>query len=182
MSWRLALRRMMRPRGSTLQAMNSQLLDICQRIINTMIDIQKELAPFPLVFEIEVQWGDMDAGMHVNNLIYMRWAETARTKYFIGLDYPVISDGKLPGFILGYQDCKYLFPVKFPDTAVIGVRAKDLSEFGYYLETHIYSKTHKRLVAINNAKVVCFDYKAQKKVALSDQLKEKIAIMEGWVC
>ena len=147
-----------------------------------MIDIQKELAPFPLTFEIEVQWGDMDAAQHVNNLIYLRWTETARTKYFVRLGYPVISDGKHPGFILAYQDCKYIFPVTFPDTVVVGIKAKDLFEHGFYLESHVYSKRHKRLVVINNAKIICYDYLKQQKVGISDQLNRQIALLEGWVC
>ena len=33
---------------------------------------------WPIQTEIPIQWGDMDAFSHVNNVIYIRWFETAR--------------------------------------------------------------------------------------------------------
>ena len=35
-----------------------------------------------------VHWGDMDAAKHVNNLIYLRWAESARIAFVkeMGMD------------------------------------------------------------------------------------------------
>ncbi|MFT5386550.1 MAG: acyl-CoA thioester hydrolase, partial [Saprospiraceae bacterium] len=40
------------------------------------------LKEFPAITEIKVRWGEMDAANHVNNVMYFRWAETARFEYF----------------------------------------------------------------------------------------------------
>lgn len=37
-----------------------------------MMQLDSELKQFPVWIEIPVQWGDMDAAQHVNNLIYLR--------------------------------------------------------------------------------------------------------------
>ena len=37
---------------------------------------------WPIKTEVTVQWGDMDAFSHVNNVIYIRWFETARIEIF----------------------------------------------------------------------------------------------------
>ena len=34
------------------------------------------------VTKISVQWGEMDAFNHVNNVMYIRWCETARISLF----------------------------------------------------------------------------------------------------
>ena len=74
------------------------------------------LSEFPVHIEIDVQWGDMDAVQHVNNTVYLRWTESARIEYFQRLGYGVSQQEGEAGFILGWQDCKYIFPVTFPDT------------------------------------------------------------------
>jgi acyl-ACP thioesterase len=48
-------------------------------------DIKKNERYFktvPCYFDFEVQWGEMDALQHVNNVVYVRWGETARIDYF----------------------------------------------------------------------------------------------------
>ena len=37
---------------------------------------------WPIRTEISLQWGDMDAFNHVNNVIYIRWCETSRIELF----------------------------------------------------------------------------------------------------
>ncbi|MEM1322945.1 MAG: thioesterase family protein [Bacteroidota bacterium] len=145
-----------------------------------METIQKGLQPFPVQLSLTVQWGDMDAAQHVNNLIYLRWSETARIAYFSKLGYEVIDGGDAPGFILGYQDCKYLFPITFPDTVVIGVRTLDIGTDRFNLQCHIYSQRHQRLAAISHNRIVTFDYQKKTKVEVPELMKQRIAVLEGW--
>ena len=44
------------------------------------------LKDYPVVYEQSVAWGDMDAFGHVNNVIYYRYIESARIRYFDQLD------------------------------------------------------------------------------------------------
>ena len=37
---------------------------------------------FPIVIELPVQWGEMDAYGHVNNTVLFRYFESARMAYF----------------------------------------------------------------------------------------------------
>ena len=39
------------------------------------------LSEFPVVLEIPVAWGDMDAMLHVNNTVYLRWFLTGRLNH-----------------------------------------------------------------------------------------------------
>ena len=43
---------------------------------------EQHLKDFPIVIEIPVAWGEMDAFGHVNNIIYFRYFESARLAYF----------------------------------------------------------------------------------------------------
>jgi acyl-CoA thioester hydrolase len=37
---------------------------------------------YPVVIEIPIAWGEMDAFQHVNNIFYFRYFESARIAYF----------------------------------------------------------------------------------------------------
>lgn len=139
----------------------------------------EELESFAIKTELKVQWGDMDAAQHVNNLAYLKWFETARVDYFYHLGQEVTINEDRPGFILAKQDIKYLFPVTYPDRVIIAVRANELEVDRFNMECKIYSQRHQRLVAIANGLIVTFDYQTGKKANIPDEVRQKIIALEG---
>ncbi|MEM9885638.1 MAG: thioesterase family protein [Bacteroidota bacterium] len=119
---------------------------------------------FKITTEYKVHWGDMDAAKHVNNLQYLRWAESGRLLYFQAMKMDTSFGATGP--ILGWQDCKYIFPMTYPDTAIVGVRALEVQSDRIILEAGIFSKTHQRIAAISKQSIIPYDYTKQKKVAL----------------
>ncbi|MEM9819535.1 MAG: thioesterase family protein [Bacteroidota bacterium] len=147
-----------------------------------MSKIAEDLAAFPIQCQVPVQWGDMDAFNHVNNIIYLRWSETGRIKYFDALNLSMDGPERQHyNVILGYQDCKYIFPLTYPDTAMIGAMVTQIGEDRFTMQCRIFSERHDRLAAIVNSEVVTIDYKTYRKVAVPDPLRKKIAAIEGRV-
>lgn len=132
------------------------------------------LKAFPVVTEIKVRWGEMDSAQHVNNVAYLRWAETARFDYFEALKFPVAPDENGFGIILGWQDCKYILPVIYPDDVFIGTRLKNFEQDRFYIESHFFSKKYNRLAAISLQRIVCYDYNKKCKVNVPDHIKKQI--------
>lgn len=123
---------------------------------------------FTTLHAIDVLWGDMDAARHVNNLAYLRWAETARVLYFeaVGVNTSFSEAGTGVGAILAWQDCKYTFPMTYPDTALLGVRTSELTDEYFTMETAIFSKAHDRLAAVTKQRIVPYDYGELRKAAM----------------
>ncbi|MBO6225570.1 MAG: acyl-CoA thioesterase, partial [Psychrobacter sp.] len=44
-------------------------------------DYPKELAHYPIMHQQPIHWGEMDAFNHLNNVVYYRYAESARIGY-----------------------------------------------------------------------------------------------------
>jgi acyl-CoA thioester hydrolase len=105
------------------------------------------LKEFPSIIELPVQWGEMDAAKHVNNSVYIRWGESARIAYFDRMNLDNSFTEQI-GPILGWQDCKYIFPVTYPDTISIGVKTVEIKYDRFFVECHMFSHKHQRLVAI----------------------------------
>ena len=120
--------------------------------------MKSELDTFPVITTIKVRWGEMDAANHVNNVMYLRWAETARFDYFEQLNIPVVPNDDGIGLILGWQDCKYIRPIVYPDTVYLGTRTKHFEKDRFIMETYFYSEKYQALAAITQHRIVCYNY------------------------
>jgi len=132
------------------------------------------LSDYSTIYEFEVLWGDLDAANHVNNLTYMKWTESARILYFnkIGIDTSFRSDEAGP--ILGWQDCKYIFPMIFPDKAIVGVKTTEILNDKFIMQCGVFSKTHNRIAAISSQSIVPYSYTTSKKADIPTHWIENI--------
>lgn len=143
--------------------------------------MEELLKDYPAKIEIPVQWGDMDAAQHVNNVIYLRWFETARIQYFEQLgelmDFSGVAD---LGAILAETYCRYKMPVTFPDTVVVAARIvpDTIDEFSFRMQHVIVSQQHQRIAAEGWTRIVCYDYREKRKALIPAALKIKILAIE----
>src|SRR5204863_3367620 len=85
-----------------------------------------ELAAFPVVVEMDVAWGDMDAFAHVNNVVYFRYFENARIAYLDRVGWLASMHDSGLGPILASTSARFRKPVTYPDQLLIGARLSDL--------------------------------------------------------
>lgn len=142
-----------------------------------MQKLKELLKDFSVIVELPVQWGEMDAAKHVNNAVYIRWGETGRLAYFdeMGLDN---SFTEQIGPILGWQDCKYIFPLTYPDTVSVGVKVSEIREDRFFMECHMFSHKHQRISSINKNSIIPYDYHNLKKANIPKRWIEKIEKIE----
>lgn len=139
-----------------------------------------KIADFKVVSTIHIQWGEMDAYRHVNNVAYVRWGETARIDYFvkIGLiNSAPENSGHLP--ILGFQSVKYIVPLEYPDIIKIGTRVEEIREDRLIFRSYYFSEKQDRLAAIMVHEIIIIDPVNGSKVLMPDYLTEKIKALEG---
>jgi acyl-CoA thioester hydrolase len=138
------------------------------------------LKEYKVISTIKVQWGDMDAMQHVNNVVYVKWGETARIDYFfaLGLFSPEKKQIKFAP-ILGFQSIKYIVPVIYPDTIHIGTKMEEIKTDRIILKSFYYSENMGKLVAIKTQEIIPFDYKTQMKIPVPKELILEINNLEG---
>lgn len=137
------------------------------------------LAGFPVVIEIPVAWGEMDAFQHVNNVAYIRYFESGRIAYFeqTGMMEEMAAQGVGP--ILASVSCKYRFPLTFPDRLLVGTRVGEISIDRCVLQHRVVSTRHRKVAAEGEGVIVCYDYREQRKVALSAAVRARIEGIEA---
>jgi len=139
--------------------------------------IRKELSPFKLQLELPVRWGEMDAFQHVNNTVYLKWVEQARVEYlrrFVLGNLDQITMGP----ILARQDIRYIFPITYPDTVIVGYRVSEIQEDRLLCEAKIYSKKYERLSAIAYVTIMAYDFSALRKADIPVDWVMKIQEIE----
>ena len=120
--------------------------------------------------EVPVQWSDMDAAQHVNNTIYLRWVESARIAMFQKMNGGNASFKEVIP-ILAWQDCKYIFPVTYPDAVAVCLDVVKVELQKVHCEASIHSKRYDKTVAVSKCLLVPFDMRKQEKATLPETWK-----------
>ncbi|ELV8718337.1 acyl-CoA thioesterase [Vibrio vulnificus] len=136
------------------------------------------LQDFPVVTEINVAWGEMDALQHINNVVYFRYFETARIEYFNKINLMDEIKRNQIGPVLSETQCRYRIPVTFPDTLLIGSRVSEVGEDRFTMEYQVVSKKMGKVTTTGSATVVMFDFKNQCKTQLPAVLRDAIFSIE----
>ena len=141
--------------------------------------MHEALLSFPVVVDIPIAWGEMDALQHVNNIVYFRYFESGRIAYFDRLGYfPHMLDTGV-GPILASTHCTFKFPLTYPDTLWVGTKTTALGEDRFTMRQVAVSQRHNRVAAEGESLIVSYDYKAGRKAPLPDGLRRLIVDLEG---
>jgi acyl-CoA thioester hydrolase len=140
--------------------------------------MQKGLSGYPVVVEIPVAWGEMDAFGHVNNIVYFRYFETARIAYFEKLNMPEFIGRDPIGPILAETSCRFRAPLSYPDRVSIGARVVSVGEDRFVMSYAVFSHRLKRIAADGEGVLVCFDYRQNRKAPVPARLRQRIEEIE----
>ena len=138
------------------------------------------LAAFPVVVDLPVAWGEMDAMGHVNGVVFVRYFETSRFTYFARLGPALEGMGTAErGWILASLTCRYRAPVTFPDTVSVGTRVKAVGADRYLMEHRVVSHHLRTVAAEGDVLIVAYDYRAGAKTPLTESDRAAIKAIEG---
>lgn len=135
---------------------------------------------WPITVELPVQWGDQDSFGHANNVIYLRWFESARIAWFERAGVMARMEQERIGPILARQTIDYRLPLAYPDQVRVSATVLQLGNTSFTMGLRLRSRKNDRAIAAEGESViVMLDYKTQKKVPLWDGLRASIAALEA---
>lgn len=130
----------------------------------------------PVVIEVPVAWGEMDAFGHVNNVAYYRYIESSRVAFCTAVGWmPTGSQGQSGVWpILHSAQIRFRSPVVYPDTLKIIAHPREVLEDRFTLAHELYSEKQARLVAQGSGIIVSFDFTANAKASLPSSVRERV--------
>lgn len=136
---------------------------------------------FPVVIEISLHWGEMDAFQHLNNTVYFRYFESARIAYFEKIGYIEFMRETGLGPILASTQCRFKIPLTYPERVSVGAKVSEIEEDRFLMEYVIVSHNSQKIAAEGQGLIVSFNYRENKKSPLPDDIKQRILQLENTV-
>ncbi|NVJ48996.1 MAG: acyl-CoA thioesterase [Gammaproteobacteria bacterium] len=132
------------------------------------------LTNYPVTIELPVQWGEMDAFAHVNNVVYFRYFESARLAFMEKTAIMSEMQRIQVGPILAHTECRYRRPLTYPDTITVGCRVDSLGEQDLIQSYAVWSHQQQTITTSGKARIVMVDYQSHQKVAISASIRAAI--------
>jgi acyl-CoA thioester hydrolase len=120
-----------------------------------------------------VRFGDLDAMRHLNNVVFLRYFETARIAYLqqiVPSHDPAHPENDEFGLIFAECHINYRSPVHFDEEVAVACSIGNVKRSSFRVEFDMRVGT--RLVAEGYGVLVGFDYKQQSAAQLPDALRE----------
>jgi acyl-CoA thioester hydrolase len=136
------------------------------------------LEGYPVVIDIPVAWGEMDAFQHVNNVAYFRYFESARIRYSEMLGLLAFREQTGIGPILRSASCRYKLPLTYPDTISVGTKITGMEEDRFTMKYVVVSHKHQKIAAEGEGVIVMYNYHEGKKTAIPEAIRKKIIAYE----
>jgi len=136
------------------------------------------LPRWPVTVELPVLWGDMDSFNHVNNVVYLRWFESARIAYFERAG--ILAGMPEVGPIQARGTIDYRLPLRYPDRVLVSATVTRLGNTSFTMGLRARSHANDRAIAAEGeAVIVMVDYRNNRKVPLGDDLRKSIEKLES---
>ena len=140
--------------------------------------MEELISAYPVVIEIPIAWGDMDAFQHVNNIVYFKHFESARISYFEKIHFPEVMNKTGIGPILASTQCKYKISLTYPDHVTAGARVDTIEKDRFVMKYVVISHKLKKIAALGEGVLVTFDYQNNKKAFIPDEIRKRIIDLE----
>ena len=137
------------------------------------------LEGYPVVIEVPVAWGEMDAFQHVNNIVYFRYFESVRMACFERVGLKDLLERTGIGPILASTSCRFKFPLTYPDTVSVATRISSIEETRFGMDYLVVSHAHQRVAAEGEGVIVSYDYREKRKAPIPDELRDRLLALRG---
>ncbi len=129
----------------------------------------------PFVHRERVRFGDLDAMRHLNNVVYLRYFESARIAYLrelIPSHDPANPEQDDTGVIFAECHINYRSPVHYDEEVEVHCSVGEVRRSAFKVEFRM--EVNGRLAAEGYGWLVGFDYSQQNAVPLPEQLREAV--------
>lgn len=135
------------------------------------------LEEYRLVDRFLVPFHAIDMLGHVNHVQYVRWAETARARYFSEVIKSEI-DGRRGG-ILAKIVVDYERQLEYRDPVAVGCRTSRIGNKSFDVIHEIWNEGTQERAAVIVATMVAYDYAARASIVVPADWRERIAAFEA---
>ncbi len=127
--------------------------------------------------ELRIDWSEIDAFGHVNNLSILKYVQAARVNYLEIIGLMQMQATIKIGPILASTTCQFRKPLFYPGQVTIYTNVDNVKNSSFQVQYQIMNNK-KELVAEAQDIIVFYDFNLNAKLSIPNEIKEKIAELE----
>ena len=127
--------------------------------------------------ELRIDWSEIDAFGHVNNLSILKYIQAARVNYLEIIGLMQMQATIKIGQILASTTCQFRKPLFYPGQVTIYTSVDNVKNSSFHVQ-HQIMNDKKELVAEAQDFIVFYDFNKNAKLNIPNEIKEKIAELE----
>ena len=122
---------------------------------------------------LRIDWSEIDAFGHVNNVMFMKYVQAARLNYVDSIGLMKLHRTKNIGFMVAETNCQFKKELHFPGYIHVHTKIAFVKNTSFSLE-HTMTNADDEIVAIAKDVLVVFDFTKKEKCLIPDEIREKI--------
>jgi acyl-CoA thioester hydrolase len=135
------------------------------------------LEGFPLLTRFSVPFSDIDMMRHVNNVAYIRWAETMRAEYFARVMGTDINGRH--GMIQASIEFTYERQLSYRERIVVGCSIPRIGTKSFDFVYEVWSESAGHRAAHGKTAMVAFDFTDDRTIAIPQAWRDAIGAFQA---
>jgi acyl-CoA thioester hydrolase len=128
---------------------------------------------FSRKLELQIDWSELDAFGHVNNLSIMKYVQAARILCLDAVGLMKSQSEVGVGPILASINCQFRKPLFYPGLVTVYSKVDEIKNTSFRIQYEIYNDK-KEIAAEAKDIIVLFDFSRQAKISISGNLRKKL--------
>ena len=128
-------------------------------------------------FDLRIDWSELDAFGHVNNLEIMKYVQAARVNYLEKVGLMQMQAEKNLGPILASIHTQFLQPLFYPGNVVVISRVDYIKTSSFKIHHEIYNDKNE-LAAEAQDIIVFYNFNKNHKLPIPQELRQKFEKIE----
>lgn len=122
---------------------------------------------------LRIDWSETDSFGHVNNVMFMKYAQAARLNYVESIGLMKLHRTQKIGFMVAEVNCQFKKELHFPGYVTITTKVAYIKNTSFSLE-HTITNSDDEIVAIAKDVLVVFDFNKNEKCLIPEEIKAKM--------
>ncbi len=140
--------------------------------------MQNEQHTFPVALTLRIDWSEMDEFRHVNNVMFMKYIQSARVNYWqkAGI-YDLFTSDKKGPMVLSLT-CRFLKPLYFPGTVTIKTSTASMHQTSFHLVHQLFNEANECVAEATDI-LVMYDFTTNHKLIIPEGIRSNIEKLEN---
>ena len=131
-------------------------------------NLQRE--DFPKIITMTTRWSDNDIYLHVNNVVYFSYFDTAVNQNLVETGVLTIENSEVVGLVVNNQ-CQFFASISFPDTVHVGLSVEKIGNSSVTYRLGIFKNDENQLSALGSYTHVYVNRNTQRPVPIPEKTR-----------